>query len=342
MRSAPETRRDATKADGLAYAIDLIGSVCVLAGSPDHLDEVRAELKACRKRAADHVRTTAIAYDWLVRAMSYQGISDEVARNYMTDHGAPNWTEIAGSLEAGSDCERLTSFWHFAYCQYRKSEQICAAPQHLPSCPLPRQRLRNGNLNQLAYSLYLFVRDVTHHDLVGWIDAQLIAADELNALDRVDRMREALLTRLKGIFGVSDKVLNMVFAEFLLGAGRRGSRWPEVGGSMIAIDTLVHNFLQRTGILTRTHCEHLYGPACYGPNGCADLVRLISSRIDARVFNPSFPANFPRYVQRCIWRFCSQEGLGVCNGLKIDDRFSCDQIECRLFDRCDRRGLSAS
>lgn len=60
-------------------------------------------------------------------------------------------------------------------------------------------------------------------------------------------MREGLLTRLKGIFGVSDKVLNMVFAEFLLGAGRRASRWAEVGGSMIAIDTLVHNFLQRTG-----------------------------------------------------------------------------------------------
>ena len=50
---------------------------------------------------------------------------------------------------------------------------------------------------------------------------------------------------------------------------------------MIAIDTLVHNFLERTGILSRAHCSHLYGPACYGPDGCADFVRLISAQIDA-------------------------------------------------------------
>ena len=257
----------------------------------------------------------------------------------MADHGVPTWVEIVESLEAKTDCGRLNSFWHFADCQYRKGEQICAAPEHLAGCPLPQQRLRNGNLNQLAYSLYLFSRDVAADDLIGWIDTQLTSADEPNAPDRVDQMREALLTRLKGIFGVSDKVLNMVFAEFLLGAGRRRSRWVEVGGSMIAIDTLVHNFLTRTGILARARAEHLYGPACYGPNGCAGVIRLISAQIDARAFNPSFPSNFPRYVQRCIWSFCSQEGLGVCNGLKIDDRFSCDQVECRVFGRCDRRPL---
>src|SRR5690348_11575478 len=100
---------------------------------------------------------TAIAYDWLVRAMSYQGISDEVARNYMTDHGVSTWAAVASSLEATPDCERLTSFWHLVDCQYRKGEQICAAPRRLQSCPLPKHRLRNGNLNQLAYSFYLFV-----------------------------------------------------------------------------------------------------------------------------------------------------------------------------------------
>ena len=320
MKPAVESRRNGFTAGDLTYSVELIESVCLLAGSPDYLDSVRADLKGCRKHPRATVLATAAAYDWLIRAMSYQGISDEVARNYMTDHGVSTWAEVARTLETKPDCARLISFWHFADCQYRKGERICAAPEHLSGCPLPKQRLRNGNLNQLAYSLYLFVRDVAQSDLVGWIDAQLLAADEANIPTRVDRMREALLTRLKGIFGVSDKVLNLVFAEFLLGAGRRRSRWAEVGGSMIAIDTLVHNFLQRTGILARARCDHLYGPACYGPNGCADLVRLISSHIDARAFNPSFPANFPRYVQRCIWRFCSQDGLNVCNGVKIDDR----------------------
>jgi len=324
----------------LTYAVELVESVCLLAGAPDYLDGIRDELKGFRGRAtADPMAATAAAYDWLVRVMSYQGISDEVARNYMADHGAPTFAVVAKTLTPPPACERLTSFCDFVDCQYRKTEQICGAPEHFAGCPLPRQRLRNGNLNQLAYSLYLFIRDVADNDLIAWIDAQLTAVDEANAPDRVDRMREALLTRLRGIFGVSDKVLNMVFADFLLGAGRRGSRWAEVGGSMIAIDTLVHNFLQRTGILARTHCDHLYGPACYGPRGCADVVRLISSNIDARAFNSNFPANFPRYVQRCIWRFCSQEGFGVCNGLKIDDRFRCEQVECRVFGRCDRHRL---
>lgn len=339
MNSAAEKRRGRANAGDLTYSVELIESVCLLAGSPDYLDSVRADLKGCRKHPGATVIATAAAYDWLVRATSYQGISDEVAHNFMFDHGVPTWAEVAKTLETKPDCERLNSFWHFTDCRYRKGEQICAAPEHLAGCPLPKQRLRNGNLNQLAYSLYLFVRDVAESDLVGWIDAQLTAADEAKAPDRVDRMREALLTRLKGIFGVSDKVLNLVFAEFLLGAGRGGSRWAQVGGSMIAIDTLVHNFMERAGILARARCDHLYGPGCYGPNGCADLLRLLSSQIDARIFNPSFPANFPRYVQRCIWRFCSQDGLNVCNGVKIDDRFSCDQVECRVFNRCDRRPL---
>ena len=183
------------------------------------------------------------------------------------------------------------SFWHFADCQYRKGEQICASPEHLSGCPLPKQRLRNGNLNQLAYSLYLFMRDVAGGDLIGWIDAQLSAADETNAPDRIDRMREALLTRLEGMFGVSDKVLNLVFAEFLLGAGRRGPPG-EVGGSMIAIDTLsiISGQNRNPGA---GDCEHLYGPGCYGPDGCADLVRLISSSIDAAPSTRAFLRTSP-------------------------------------------------
>ena len=47
----------------------------------------------------------------------------------------------------------------------------------------------------------------------------------------------------------------MALSSLLLGAPKKLVLWIEVGGSMIAIDTLVHNFLHRTGILlgsTRT------------------------------------------------------------------------------------------
>jgi hypothetical protein len=38
---------------------------------------------------------------------------------------------------------------------------------------VPAYNLRNGRLNQTAYALYLFIRDIAGCDLVAWIDAQL-------------------------------------------------------------------------------------------------------------------------------------------------------------------------
>ena len=85
-------------------------------------------------------------------------------------------------------------------------------------------------------------------------------------------MRQALLEPLRQVYGVSDKVLAMALSGVLLAAPKGRSRWIEVGGSLIAIDTLVHNFLHRTGILHRFGAEHLYGVACYRPGSCADIV----------------------------------------------------------------------
>ena len=39
---------------------------------------------------------------------------------------------------------------------------------HLPTCPLPLHPLRNGRLNQTAYSLFLFCRDVAEGELTRW------------------------------------------------------------------------------------------------------------------------------------------------------------------------------
>jgi hypothetical protein len=106
-------------------------------------------------------------------------------------------------------------------------------------------------------------------------------------------MREAVLGPLRQVYGVSDKVLSVALSSLLLGGGRGRARWAEVGGSLIAIDTLVHNFLARTGILARANAGHPYGPACYRPGGCATIIEVLASAIDAREFNPSFPPIFP-------------------------------------------------
>ena len=69
--------------------------------------------------------------------------------------------------------------------------------------------------------------------------------------------------------------------------------WTEVGGAMIAVDTLVHNFLHRTGILARFNANHLYGAACYRAGGCAEIIAAVAERIDARQFNRTFPGPSP-------------------------------------------------
>ena len=83
-------------------------------------------------------------------------------------------------------------------------------------------------------------------------------------------MRKAILEPLGEVYGVSDKVLSMALSGMLIGGSGGRPRWLEVGVSMIAVDTLVHNFLHRTGILRRFAADHAYGSGCYRPGGCAD------------------------------------------------------------------------
>jgi hypothetical protein len=97
--------------------------------------------------------------------------------------------------------------------------------------------------------------------------------------------------------------------------------------------------VHRTGILRRLSADHSYGDRCYGPGGCAQIIDLVAANIDARQFNPAFPATFPRFVQSAIWRYCAENGLDICNGNRIDDAACCDNRHCQLFRRCDRIAL---
>ena len=128
-------------------------------------------------------------------------------------------------------------------------------------------------------------------------------------------------------------------AALLLGVGPRRRRWFEVGAGMIVVDTVVHNFLHRTGILRRFDADHAYGTACYGKGGCADLIRRIALQIDARAFNPTFLVVFPRFVQLAIWRFCAQSEFNVCNGNRINDHRACANRFCQLHALCDHIAL---
>jgi hypothetical protein len=268
--------------------------------------------------------------------LSHQGISDQVAQDYMEQHGCVTWHEIERALANNPSCPKLQSYWQFHGCRFHKTSHTCAEPDHMAHCPLPTHNLRNGRLNQTAYSLYLFIRDVTDNDLVGWIKAQLRFAAAPNDCGRHARMRDALLDPLRHVYGVSDKVLSMALSVLLLAAPKNMRLWAEVGVGMIAIDTLVHNLLHRTGILHRFNADHHYGVACYRRGGCADIIQAVAEQFDARQFNAAFPQPFPRFVQHAIWRYCSQSGLDVCNGNQINDAHRCDNKDCRVRLMCDR------
>ena len=276
----------------LSHARRLILRICQLAGTAAFIDEAGLGPGGRDVRKAIRTQNTASLFDQLVIALSYQGISDEVAKNFMDRHGLATWQVIESDLHRGPSCPKLRSYWHFHDCRYNKSRFTCAEPNHLPGCPLPRSWLRNGRLNQTAYSLYLFVRDVAGGDLVGWIDRRLAAANEPSGPNRLARMRAALVDPLREVYGVSDKVLTMALSQLLLGAPRSRHRWREVGGAMIAVDTLVHNFLHRTGILDRSDAHHSYGPACYRPRGCAEIIETVANRDRCESVRPPVPEDF--------------------------------------------------
>src|ERR1700738_66641 len=321
------------------HAVRLIHAICGLAGSPTLIDEVRADLRANNVRAAIRNRDTGLVFDWLMAALSYQGISDQVAYDYMEKHGRARWRGIEEGLDRGASCPKLKSYWQFHDCRYDKISRTCAEPDHIRRCPLPNHDLRNGRLNQTAYCLFLFIRDIADGALIGWIDRQLKTADGPRSPDRLARMRASLIEPLREVYGVSEKGLTMALSCILLGAPKRMEHWIEVGGSMIAIDTLVHNFLHRTGILHRFNANHLYGLACYRPGGCADIIQAVAEQIDGRRLKHSYAQGFPRFVQHAIWRYCSQSGLDVCNGNRIDDARRCDNLDCRARLMCDRLAL---
>ena len=314
------------------HAVRIIHQVCCFAGSFDLIEEFRdQDLIAA---VAHH--DTAALFDRLIHDFSFQGISDQIAANYMRQHGQATWAAVRKNLTKRPSCPKLKTYWAFHACRYEKTSRTCAEPDHIATCPLPTHRLRNGHLNQISYSLYLFVRDVADGDLVGWIDARLEQANEQTGPDSLAQARNALIEPLRNVYGISDKVLAMALSNILIGAADVRPKWLEVGVQLIAVDTLVHNFLHRTGILRRLKAAHPYGPGCYRPGGCADIVRLVASKIDARQFNRSFPMEFPRFVQLAIWRYCSQQGLDICNGNRVDDRHRCENWHCRLYRICDR------
>jgi hypothetical protein len=317
------------------HAKRLMEAVCLIAGAEDLIgNQTSVEVVQLRRAIEQH--DTESLFEQLLIAFSLQGISDHAAYVFMEKHGRLTWRDVQRGTTRTPVCSKLRSYWEFHDCRYRKDAQTCALPDSLPQCPLPKHHLRNGRLNQSGYSLFLFIRDIAGGDLVEWIDSRLEQASIGSLRGRSVRMRNALVEPLTEIYGVSHKVANLTLAWLLTSAPANKPLWLEAGACMVAVDSLVHAWLHRTGILLRWRGSHPYGHGCYEPNGCADIIARVAEQIDARKFNPAYPRTFARFVQLAIWSYCSQSGLQICNARRIDDRRRCRDAGCMLFGDCDR------
>src|SRR3954454_5588017 len=95
--------------------------ISYLAGSADFVVAVRTDNGAIR--SAIKQRDTPALFDWLVVMLSYQGISDPVAHDYMDQHGRVTWQAIERDLANKPSCPKLQSYWQFHGCRYHKTSQ---------------------------------------------------------------------------------------------------------------------------------------------------------------------------------------------------------------------------
>ena len=204
----------------LAYALKIVHATCCLAGSASYLDDIRADLRDCGISRAVRDHDAPVLFDWLVEALSFQGISDAVAAGYMDQHGSVRWARLPKRYLKARRARSLAVTGGSMPADIARGPERVQNPGTSMLAPLPRHPLRNGHLNQMAYSLFLFMRDVADDDFVGWLDRQLGAVDA-HSPDRLPALREAIIGPLRNVYGVADKVLAMALSSLLLGAGKR-------------------------------------------------------------------------------------------------------------------------
>ena len=178
-------------------AVALVTAICHLPGNDQFIRDTKQVAKAAGLREAVKRRDTPALFDWLMTSFSFQGISDRIAWDYIERHGNSTWHAIESALaEHRCQCPKLGGFDTYRNCGYRKSAATCQNPVDLADCPVPELPLRKGDLNQLAFSLYYFLRDHCQGDLVGFIDGIFAAIDEANLVDPIKAKRDRLDRRL--------------------------------------------------------------------------------------------------------------------------------------------------
>jgi len=117
-------------------------------------DNAHEELAQAGIAEAVRRHDNAAIFDWFAGALNFQGVADAIATAYLEQHGSVTFSEVKHGLAAHGRCPKLQSYWQFAGCGYRKTLQTCSEPFLFNDCALPRHTMRNGSLNQAAYTCF--------------------------------------------------------------------------------------------------------------------------------------------------------------------------------------------
>lgn len=99
-------------------------------------------------------------YRYLLGSFIFAGGGDQANYSYYAKQRVkPTFNRIKRALQTVR-CPKLVNFEGFTGCGYQKTEPHCREPAFLNSCPLPTFDMKRGSLNQMAFSLYFFLRDV--------------------------------------------------------------------------------------------------------------------------------------------------------------------------------------
>ena len=280
-------------------------------------------------------RRMAKLYKCLVESFIMVGGSDQSNQGYYDRQKVkPTYYGIQKAIRNAA-CPKLASFEAYQDCGYRKMAKTCNNPDLIASCPVPHLDMKRGGLTQMAFSLFFFLRDVCRGDFYRFVKDQF-GDGNLPEGELTDRI-QGFIDQLSRIHNVGPKLVDMVFSHIFF-TQAPGWDYQAIGVRMVAIDTLVHNFMAKTGTLDSYGQPHKYGPKCHSQAGCVGVIEEIAKDLDCRKYHPSYPAYFPRLIQVYIWAYCAMNGENICNGNKCKvgkPNMACTLLQegyCRPFD----------
>ena len=206
-------------------SIRLISRICQLSKNFLTQEEFNSEeIREILQSDKTNKFKTKLLFKELMKALSLQGIGDEVVNSYRRAHGDITYFQISNRLNKQRKrhrllCSRLRSFERFKGCGYRKGKFTCNNPTMLMRCPVRRHDLLKGVLNVKAYSFFFYIRDICHGDLLTHFNRIIERHIKTSNPDpsAVISARDELAADYKLIFGVRDKLANMSLSFFPVG-----------------------------------------------------------------------------------------------------------------------------